>query len=460
MTVLSPRNMAWPFQAPMKVNNRHVLASLAMGLIGLSPSAQAAVASTIVITDPYLQYYNVGPNNLSFTTGELIRYGATSVVPNGVTGGTTGVATTTNLTTGGTITRNLVGQSSPVTPDFFTGVLKICTTSCTTTGNNNPANLTGPWTLSFQNPGTSPTTASTALTLAGSGEIPFVNSVTLSGTSAAPTFSWTPPAGVPVDGYRINIYQNDLETFNSLGQVINTGEVTSKNVGPTITSYTVGPTDFTHGVSLAPNTTYTIEISLLQTRNGSTTNLSNNNVSAISRVYSTFQTLPVGAPSVILPTVTGSGTFTFNVTVQPGITYSIDPAVATGYIYQTGAGDPNFASLVLPNIGNTSPYQLYLWNGTSFVFDTNLAAGTIFDFGPGGVNEFEVLGINPGLGLDPTNTTAFITGLTFTGAGTFTGTMTAVTTNVAAPEPASLVLLGSSLLGFILVRRKRTALQE
>jgi hypothetical protein len=96
-----------------------------------------------------------------------------------------------------------------------------------------------------------------------------------------------------------------------------------------------------------------------------------------------------------------------------------------------------------------------LWNGTSFGFDTTLAADTVYDFAPGGVGEFEVLGIDPGLGLDPQNTTAFITGLTFESAGDFTGTMTPVTTDV--PEPASLTVLASGLLGLAAIRRRRTA---
>jgi hypothetical protein len=414
-----------------------------------------AKAATISITDPFLQYYDVGPNNLSFSSGDFVRYGATSVTPNG-SAGTTGTATTTNVTTGATITRNMVFDGSPAVPNFYSGLLGISPTT-----NVNPANLTNPWNLTFNNAGTTPTSATATLSLApGAGIIPFVSSVTLSGTAAAPTFSWTPPAGTAVQGYRINIYQNNLEVITN-GAVTNSGQVTSRNLGPGVTSYTVTSTDFTHGVALTPNTQYTIEISALETRNGSTTNLSNNNVSSLSRVYSNFQVLNSGAlPPVNLPTTTVSGnqvTYGFSMTVAPGVTYNIDPAIATGYIYQIGLGNPNFASVTLPNIGNSGPYGLYLWNGTSFAFDLNLAAGQLFNFGGNGVDRFEVLGIDPNLGLDPNNPTAFITALTFTGAGNFTGTMTPVTTDVSAvPEPSTwaMMILGFAGIGFMAYRRK------
>jgi hypothetical protein len=421
-----------------------------VSLISLTVPAKAAV---ITINDAFMQYYEVGPNNLNFSSGDFIRYGATSVTPN-VEAGTTGTATTTNVTTGATITRNMLGQSSPATPNFFSGLLGISPTT-----NVNPANLTNPWTLTFSNAGTTPTSATATVALApGSGLIPFVSSVTLSGTAAAPTFSWTPPAGTAVNGYRINIYQNDLN--GTVNGIANSGQVTSRNVGPGVTSYTVTSADFTHGVALAPNTQYTIEISALQTRDGSSTNLSNANVSSLSRVYSNFQVNSGALPPVNLPTTTVSGnqvTYGFNMTVAPGLTYYIDPAIAIGYIFQIGNGNPNFASVTLPDIGNSGPYGLYRWDGATWAFDTFLAAGQLLNFGGNGVDRFEVLGIDPSLGLDPLNTTAFITALTFTGAGNFTGTMTPITTEVGAvPEPSTwaMMILGFAGIGFMAYRRK------
>ena len=139
---------------------------------------------------------------------------------------------------------------------------------------------------------------------------------------------------------------------------------------------------------------------------------------------------------------------------MPAAVY-IDPLVAIGYDYQVGAGDPLFTSVTLPTGIGDNKYQLFLNNGTGFVFAADLDGGVTYNFAGGGVDLFRILGIELSAGLDPNNATAFITALTFAGDGTFSGTMTPLTA-VATPLPATLPLFatGLGLIG-ILTRRNR-----
>ena len=131
----------------MKVST---ISPAALGLISIF-ACTSAVASPITITDPYLQWFNLGPNNLSFGSGQFVRYGATSVVPNGPTGGTTGSATTTNAATNAVVNlNNMIGTSAAV-PGFFEGRLGVCSSSCGPNAITNPSNMTNPFNLTFRN---------------------------------------------------------------------------------------------------------------------------------------------------------------------------------------------------------------------------------------------------------------------------------------------------------------------
>ncbi len=65
------------------------------------------------------------------------------------------------------------------------------------------------------------------------------------------------------------------------------------------------------------------------------------------------------------------------------------------------------------------------------------------------MDRFRIAGIDPAAGLDPNNPQAFVTGLTFVGAGTVNLTMTPLIGGSAVPEPSSLILSGTGLLGLL-----------
>ena len=82
-----------------------------------------------------------------------------------------------------------------------------------------------------------------------------------------------------------------------------------------------------------------------------------------------------------------------------------------------------------PGIGDNF-FDLYLLEGTDYVFEAQLAGGIEYRFDADGVERFRILGIATAAGLDPYNPIAFITGITFTDSGEFTGTMIPITTDV------------------------------
>src|SRR5262249_35218107 len=151
-------------------------------------------------------------------------------------------------------------------------------------------------------------------------------------------------------------------------------------------------------------------------RDGSTvTNTtSDTNISAFSASFADFKLLPQNSPSVNLPVTLANGSYQYNMAVKAGQTYYLDPSVATGYIYKTNPGDPNFASVILPAI-QSGAFQLTFVDGLGNLITVDLFGGEQYFFtelAPFGVNSFTVTGIDPNLFLDPSNTTAFVTGLT------------------------------------------------
>jgi len=244
---------------------------------------------------------------------------------------------------------------------------------------------------------------------------------------------------------RVNIY-------DKLGPTLANGQkdiIFSTNLQPTQTSFQVPSGTLTTGGQ------YVLNVQLIETR-GHQAVSGNSNI--FRRSSSFFDFSPItGAAQVLLPTVgpapdpsTGLGaTYSFNFAVRAGQPVFIDPLVATGYKYATGSGNPNFASVTLPAVGD-GIFTLAFLQGQNQVLQ-QLLANTQFFFPAGGVSAFDVTGIETSAMLDPNNVTAFITGLTFTSDGDFTGTMTPLITEVpdaaVVPEPATLLLLGSTFAG-------------
>jgi hypothetical protein len=131
-------------------------------------------------------------------------------------------------------------------------------------------------------------------------------------------------------------------------------------------------------------------------------------------------------PSVVLPSSVVDGVFHFDVAVAPSTPVFLDPAIAVGYRYAIGAGNPSFASVTLP-IGVGDSVYTVLAGGRAFT----LAGGERLDFTasgfPGGLAGFSVVGIEPSAGLDTADVQAFVTEVTFTGGDRFTGSMAPLT---------------------------------
>lgn len=155
------------------------------------------------------------------------------------------------------------------------------------------------------------------------------------------------------------------------------------------------------------------------------------------------------------------GDYSFEFAIIDNDPIFIDPDVAIGYDYIVNSG-PNFASVILPDSIGDGIYDLWLWdNGLTDWYDT----GT--DIRGGLANEhtfatatdrFRIMGIEIEEMLDPTDNSAFVTGLTFDGTGLINMEQNAVTVFVAdptsVPEPQTLLLFIAAF-GFMVRTRFR-----
>ena len=256
---------------------------------------------------------------------------------------------------------------------------------------------------------------------------PFIGSVLTSDLSLTPTFSWTPSNSNFVAAPGTFLYTRlHIRNVSQSGNPI----IYNTNLASNVTSFTVPA-----GV-LSLGSNYLVDVdnqiaSMADATNPIFQGEGFGSTIESTRSYFNFspsaQTQQFSGP-VALPNSDTSGNFTFNFTLPAaGQPLILDPPVAVGYTYKTGSGNPNFASVTLPNLGAFT-YTVSILSGTNYVtYASNVQALQQVTFPAGGVSSFQVSGIPVSAGLIPSDVTAFETLVTFVSTGQFTGTITPLT---------------------------------
>jgi hypothetical protein len=181
-------------------------------------------------------------------------------------------------------------------------------------------------------------------------------------------------------------------------------------------------------------------ITLLQTKHGTAVVLGMNDlgqvVGAWSNMDGSMNESFIATP-VALPEAGGApGSFSFSLDVRADQPVFLDPLVAVGYDYAVGTGDPLFKTVSLPVGIGDGRYTLHVGGLSLDVGGNQIVDFTALGFAQG-VAGFRVTGIETAAMLDPADSSAFVTRLTFMADGRFTGTQTAISVDVpAVPEPA------------------------
>ncbi len=275
-------------------------------------------------------------------------------------------------------------------------------------------NFAGSWTLTIKNDLTdNGEVVVQTNNIDGIDAMPFVKSVGLAGSGTDLIVSWTQPESERVSAYAVEIYDLDQ------GKPVN-----SEGMDPGQTSYQV-PQQFQTGDTLTIGTNYLITVRAIEVAD-----TGGGVLVEVAGSQSSFQFTPVeGAIDAFIPEVDPDGYYNFNVAIStPNEIQFFDPLVAIGYDYVTGAGDPKFASVLLPYVGD-NVFDLWLLGRDGKWYDScfDLLAGDEFDFQSNidrhGISQFRILGIEASAGLDPADVTAFVTGLSFADTGVFSGQM-------------------------------------
>lgn len=384
-----------------------------------------------------------GPRSFADPAPDSLVFGAVNVVPNGKgedAGSPVSATVTTAIARQNGVERDVSFFPTTINPNQYGDGIDY-----------DPA-LTGSWEITFTN---GPDTL--VVNTPEVGGIPAIDRptnvrITSGADTTIPSFAWDLVVGV--DSYKISVY--DLLNRNLAGGVDRI-YVTS----PDPSGLSVSIPD---GI-IQEDGLYSVEIrsNILRT-DGTNPSGSSQAGSSISIARSYFDFTLLDAPiegDLFLPEVDSSGgtpKFNFSNPVIANQIQFYDPLVAIGYDYEIGNGNPNFASVILPDIGD-SMFELLLSNGSGFDTFSQILAGEEFFFGSEGVSSFRILGIETDAGLDPNDPTAFVTGLSFVADGQFTGTMTPISTFIDDPSPVPLPAAGWMLIagitGLGAMRRRR-----
>ncbi len=380
---------------------RFVTAVLTVASLGvtLNFASGLAAAADIVQFGTFHFRSLITPNTLGVLSGDTLTLGG-DFTPNPRTGdGATTVKASqgTAPCTCGTVAcpavLNVPYLDSPALPNEYATILPYC------------PDLAGSWTLTVQNPGSSNSPFVTSTPSVGNATNPgFIRGFSLTGAGPTPTFNWILP----------DLSHNSQTLF--ISERLPSGQPTIIHIvglAPEATTYMV-PTTLSGGGTLVEGKHYWVSINLNYTRADG---------SLLSRSRSIFEFLvQTSAPTnpIFLPFTAPDGVFRFDIPGVGNQMIFIDPPVAIGFDYAIGPGDPNFASVLLPDVGD-GVYDV-IANGAH----STVLAGQQFFFPQGGVAAFSVRGIDMSAGLDPLNVQAFVTGLTFVESGHFTGTMTPI----------------------------------
>lgn len=408
----------------------------------LLSSIAPVIASPITANGSFEFLDNRSANDAGVGTGTLIQFGENSVVPNGQNGTTA----TARLGTGPAI--SLPNLNEGINSNLFTRTVP-----------DSAANR-GSWSLNFTN-GTDSVPRTTPAVPTSLSALPFVTSVSVSGTGLTPTLNWTDTAST-LDAVAVRIRDNGVTA--SLNGKFSASVISLNYFAPTTTSFHI-PTGL-----LTAGHEYSFEIDQLQTRKPFNINATNGMtfVSTLNQSRAFFDysasANSLAASSVFLPTVSlkpnGLPSYSFQIqNITANTPVFIDPKIAIGYSYKIGLGNPDFASVTLPTIAGTSSYTIALPDGEKFT----VLPGQDFDFTKlanflAGVSTFEVLGINPSSGLNPFDPNAFVTELTFASNGQFTGTMDPLVAGVPEPSTWAMMILGFVGIGAITYRRRKSAM--